>query len=404
MTTTQIRGSTQIKDNTVTVVKLNMDADLPMGTHKITGLVDGVNPQDAVTKAQLDGIAGGVDIKGSVRAASVGANLTLSGTQTVDGIALTAGNRILVKNQTAPAENGIYVVAAGAWSRSPDADVSAEVTSGMFTFVEQGTVNAGTGWVLTTPDPIVLNTTALTFTQFSGAGAITAGDGLTQTGTTIAIGTPSNNTSTSTNAVTADSHSHAIDSTIARSAITISAGTGLSGGGDLTANRTITLADHTHQSAGAAGGKLDHGDALNGLADDDHNQYWNDSRGDAKIATHTAVKTAHGLVSPTAANDFMIGSGVGVWALKTLAEAKSILGIVAGATNAYKETPTGAINGSNAAFVLAHTPVAGSEHVYRNGILQNAGGNDYTLATATITFEAGSIPQTGDVVLVTYAW
>ena len=89
--------------------------------------------------------------------------------------------------QTTTTENGIYVVASGAWSRSTDADSSAEVTAGMFTFVSEGTVNADSGWVLTTNDAIVLGTTALAFAQFSGAGQVIAGAGLTKTGNTLDV-------------------------------------------------------------------------------------------------------------------------------------------------------------------------------------------------------------------------
>jgi hypothetical protein len=97
---------------------------------------------------------------------------------------------VLVKDQSTASVNGIYVVAASTWSRSTDADTDAEVTSGMFTFVEEGTVNADSGWVLSTNNPIVVGSTSLTFAQFSGSGQITAGAGLTKTGNTIdAVGT-----------------------------------------------------------------------------------------------------------------------------------------------------------------------------------------------------------------------
>jgi phage-related tail fiber protein len=125
-----------------------------------------------------------------VKAASTG-NLTLSGEQTVDGVALVASDRVLVKDQTTGSQNGIYVVAAGAWSRAADADSNTEVTPGMFAFVEQGTVNADSGWVLTNDGAITLGTTALVFSQFSGAGQITAGAGLTKSGNTLDIGTAS---------------------------------------------------------------------------------------------------------------------------------------------------------------------------------------------------------------------
>ena len=146
----------------------------------------------AATKGYVDATTTGLDVKTSCRVAST-ANIVLStGTAlTIDGVVTVAGNRVLVKNQTTTTENGIYVVAAGAWSRSTDADSSAEVTAGMFTFVSEGTVNADSGWVLTTNDAIVLGTTALAFAQFSGAGQVVAGAGLTKTGNTLDIGTAS---------------------------------------------------------------------------------------------------------------------------------------------------------------------------------------------------------------------
>ncbi|BAQ93572.1 phage related tail fiber protein [uncultured Mediterranean phage uvMED] len=109
----------------------------------------------------------------------------MSGTQTIDGVAVSADERVLVKNQSTASENGIYDCKAGAWARSSDFDSNAEVTSGAFTFVEQGTVNADAGFVLTTDGSITVGTTGLTFTQFSGAGAVTAGNGLQKSGTEI---------------------------------------------------------------------------------------------------------------------------------------------------------------------------------------------------------------------------
>jgi len=155
---------------------------------RITSLADPTDAQDAATKAYVDAVKTGLDIKGSVRAATT-ANITLSNTQTVDGVALSVGDRVLVKNQSTGSQNGIYVVASGSWARSTDADntPTGEVTSGMFTFVEEGTANADSGWVLTTNDPITLGTTALAFAQFSGAGQVVAGAGLTKTGNTIDV-------------------------------------------------------------------------------------------------------------------------------------------------------------------------------------------------------------------------
>jgi hypothetical protein len=164
-------------------------ASVTLNSQKITNLATPTADTDAATKAYVDASRSGLDVKASVRAATT-ANITLSGTQTIDGVAVIAGDRVLVKDQSTASGNGIYVAAAGAWSRSTDADTDAEVHAGMFTFVEEGTVNADSGWVLSTNNPIVVGSTSLTFAQFSGAGQITAGAGLTKTGNTIdAVGT-----------------------------------------------------------------------------------------------------------------------------------------------------------------------------------------------------------------------
>ena len=166
-------------------------ASVSLNSQKITSLATPTDSTDAATKAYVDALQGqGLDVKESVKAATT-ANITLSGTQTIDGVAVIASDRVLVKDQSTASENGIYVVAAGSWARSDDANTSAEVTAGLFTFVEEGTVNGNAGFVLTTDNPITLGTTALTFNQFSGAGQVDAGAGLTKTGTTVDVVTAS---------------------------------------------------------------------------------------------------------------------------------------------------------------------------------------------------------------------
>ena len=169
-------------------------------SQKITGLADPTAAQDAATKAYVDATKQGLDVKDSVRAATT-ANITLSGTQTIDGVSVIAGDRVLVKNQSTGSQNGLYVAAAGSWSRSADADADAEVTAGLFVFVEEGTTNGDSGWVLTTNNPITVGTTALSFTQFSGAGSYAAGNGLTLTGSTFDVASTGGGSLT----VTADS-------------------------------------------------------------------------------------------------------------------------------------------------------------------------------------------------------
>jgi hypothetical protein len=166
-------------------------AAIAMGTNKITGLGDPTNPQDAATKAYVDQVAQGLDVKGSVRLATTAAGTlatSFANGQTIDTIALVTGDRILIKNQAAAAENGVYTVnASGAPTRSTDMDAWTKVP-GSFFFVEIGSTNADTGWVCTSDQGGTLNTTAINFAQFNGAGSITAGAGLTKTGNTIDIG------------------------------------------------------------------------------------------------------------------------------------------------------------------------------------------------------------------------
>lgn len=166
-----------------------MSGAIAMGSSKITGLATPTADADAATKAYVDSVAQGLDVKGSCRVGTT-ANISLSGTQTIDGVAVIAGDRVLVKNQSSAAENGIYVVAAGSWARATDADTWSELV-GAFTFVEEGTVNDNSGWVCTSPAGGTLGVTAVTWEQFSGAGQITAGAGMFKSGNTLNVGTAS---------------------------------------------------------------------------------------------------------------------------------------------------------------------------------------------------------------------
>lgn len=155
----------------------------------LTNLADPVSDQDAATKFYVDSVAQGLNVKGSSQWATT-ANITLSGLGTQAGGewtgTLTAGTRILVKNQTASANNGIYIADSSTWSRAPDASTWAELVSA-FTFVEEGSTLADTGWVCTVDAGGTLGTTPVTWAQFSGAGSYTAGTGLTLTANQFSI-------------------------------------------------------------------------------------------------------------------------------------------------------------------------------------------------------------------------
>ena len=186
-----------INANANTISTTNSNGDLilsPNGTGTVTvpsGYKDrsGFGTTSLVTKEYVDAVKVGLDFKDSVRVAST-ANVTVSGPgAAIDGITLSSGDRVLLKNQSTASQNGIYVFngAASALTRATDADADAEVTAGMFVFVEEGTVNADQGFVLTTDGTITVGSTSLSFTQFSGAGQIVAGDAMTKTGNQLDV-------------------------------------------------------------------------------------------------------------------------------------------------------------------------------------------------------------------------
>lgn len=167
---------------------------ISVNTQNITNVVDPVNPQDVATKNYVDNQNEITVWKQTVRAATV-ADVVLTGLQTIDGVSLIANDRILVKNASAPSTNGIYLVQSGAWTRSGDANVSTDLRSGVSVKVSEGTVNATTEWVLQTPDPIVLGTTAQVWVS-----QIEVGFGLVRTNNVISLGSLSSTTVANTTA------------------------------------------------------------------------------------------------------------------------------------------------------------------------------------------------------------
>ena len=182
-----------------------------MGTNRVTNVGTPTQSTDAATKSYVDSVKQALDIKDSVRAATtadlsatynngtggVGATLTAdsNGALSVDGVSPAQGDRILVKDQSTASENGIYTVTtvgdgstAFVLTRATDADSAAEVTGGLFTFVEEGTIGADNAYVLTSiTGSATLGTSTLTFTQFSGAGQIIAGQALSKDGNTLDV-------------------------------------------------------------------------------------------------------------------------------------------------------------------------------------------------------------------------
>ena len=163
-------------------------------SQNITNVADPVNAQDAATKGFVEATAQGLDVKDSCVAATT-ANITISTAlnngDTLDGVTLSTNDRVLVKDQSTASQNGIYIVGSSP-ARADDLAAGSNA-AGMFTFVEQGTVNADNGFVCTSNSgSAVVGTNNLTFAQFSGAGQITASDGLSKSGNTLSVDLKSN--------------------------------------------------------------------------------------------------------------------------------------------------------------------------------------------------------------------
>lgn len=493
MAQTKVRSKQQIEVN----------SDVSFAGFKLTNLANPVSDTDAVNKLYVDSVKQALDIKDSCRVATTGtetytivsgAVTTIAGT-TIDGISVVAGDRILVKNapaatgvgsttNTTQPANGIYSVDSVSTSinvsRSIDANVSADVTAGMFTFVADGTANADNGFVLTTNDSVVLNTTALSFVQFSGAGQVIAGNGLTKTGNTISVlpDATSNTITVSASGVALSTLS--IGTTVTNQLkrfdydnygrITSQANATLSdiitsigsiatqnfvfasptGGSGSASFRALVAADipsldTSKITTGVLGatlggtgfGSYTVGDILFASTTTALSKLAGVATGNALISGGVGVAPSWGKIALTThvsgtlpvANggtalattptngQLLVGNGTN-YTLATISNGTGITvtngaGSISIAVNTtailqksdyiVREIPTGAINGTNPTFTLAGTPSSGKEMVFVNGILLNAGAsNDYTISTNTITFNAGAIPQTNDILLVTY--
>jgi hypothetical protein len=336
------------------------------------------NGTDVATKAYVDAAVQGLDVKASVRVATTAAltgtyasgpqtfTLTATGVLTIDGVATVLNDRILVKDQVTASQNGIYTVTtagavgvAAVLTRASDMNTSAEASAGSFTFVEEGTVNDNSGWVLTSNQPITLDTTSLAFTQFSGAGQVIAGNGISKSGNTLSV----------LNA----------DGTIS---VTVS--------GIAVATGSIS---NTHIATGAAiaysklslGNSIVNADIAAGAA-----------IVDTKLATiSTAGKVANSATTGTASNTvntLVLRDANGRTQMVDPSAAQDVATRNFVDTRRVSEVPSGTVNGTNQTFTLSNTPRTGSLDLFLNGIRLEL-TTHYTLSTNTITFVSGFQPD-----------
>ena len=360
-----------------------MTGNLNLNNNKITNLATPVSDTDAANKAYVDATRQGLDPKESVRALETVSNITLSGTQTIDGVALSVDERVALNAQTAPAQNGIWIVKSGSWVRPSDF-VTGTVTAGAYFFVESGTAHANSGWILTTTGTITIGTTALSFTQFNGAADITAGNGLTKTGNTL-------------NVVTADATRIVVNA----DSIDLATIAGLTPG----AYTKITIDAYGRATAGASATTQD-------ISEHSSNLYFTNAR--AQAAMTGAISEI--VTSPLTASKALVSDGNGKIDVSTVTSTE--LGYLSGVSGAIqtqlnnitqnyllvskyivREVPTGTIDGLNDQFNLINIPVTGSEMVFLNGVLQGKPG-DYNLSGETIKFVVA--PEEGDIIYVTY--
>ena len=340
-------ATTATANNTASAI-VARDASGNFSAGAISLAADPTQALHAATKQYVDNLSLGLDVKASVRVATT-ANITLSGAQTIDGVSVVAGERVLVKNQDVASANGIYVVASGSWARSADADGSA-LSGGSFVFVEEGTNHADTGWVVTSNGTLTLGTDAVNWTQFSGAGSFVAGEGLSRTGNQLDV-----NVDNTTLEINAD-------------ALRVKAG-GIS---------------NTHIASDAA------------IAD-------------TKLATiSTAGKVANSATSGTAAKtgDTLVlrdADGRAKFATPSHADDAANKGYVDGQISRFvaNETPSGTIDGTNTTFTLAHAPVAGSLQVVLSGFMLLE-GTHFSVSSTTLTYLSSFQPISGEWHRVSY--
>lgn len=295
----------------------NGSGTVDVNSSKITSVSLPTAATDAATKGYVDSVANGLDVKASVRYATTanvagtynnGAGTITAGSNgafSIDGQVPTAGDRILLKDQSTTTQNGVYTVttvgsgsAAYVLTRTPDADAASEITGGAFVFVEEGTANADNGYVFTHNGEPTLGTDAITLAQFSGAGQITGGDAITKTGNTLAVAVDDASIEISSDAIRVKASG--ITNDMLAGSIAEGKLAGSISNGKL-ANSTITVTDGSNSTAAALGSTITftQGEGMT----------VSESSGTITIAAELASASNKGVASFDS-NDFTVTSGV----------------------------------------------------------------------------------------------
>ena len=310
-------GITSTDSNGNITLDPNGSGTVDVNSSKITSVSLPTAATDAATKGYVDSVANGLDVKASVRYATTanvaGTYANAAGTITagsnaafsIDGQTPTAGDRVLIKNQTTTTTNGVYTVttvgsgsAAYVLTRTPDADAASEITGGAFVFVEEGTANADNGYVFTHNGEPTLGTDAITLAQFSGAGQITGGDAITKTGNSLAVAVDDASIEINSDAIRVKAGG--ISNDMLGGSIAEGKLAGSISNGKL-ANPAITVTDGTNSTASALGSTITftQGEGMTVA----------ESSGTITIAAELASASNKGVAS-FSATDFTVTSGV----------------------------------------------------------------------------------------------
>jgi hypothetical protein len=438
MSSTQIRGTTQILAGTVPLSALVSGYSIPTGNlaqgslflqsgggvamtaafnfggFLASNAASPVSASDLTTKAYVDAKTGGIGGIHSVRIL-VASNITLTGLSAQDGVTPVAGDLLLLTAQTTTTQNGPWLAAAGAWARP--GWWSGSVNEGQYFLIAEGTTYKDSKWWCSNVGAITVDTTATTFVQDLSGQIYTNGTGLGLAGGTFSVlyGTTSTTAAVGNDArITGAFQTSSLGTSVATAlAIAIgSAGAVVVNGGVLGTPSSATLTNATGLpiSSGVSGLGTGIATALAvAIGSAGAPVLFNGALGTPSSGTltnATGLPLSTGVTGTLAAGQFPALTGdvtTTAGSLVTTINTTAGSGFLKYGAIAGNETPTGSINSSNTSFTLAHTPQASSLQLYLNGMLQHAGaGNDYTIATNTITYLAA--PTTGDVLLAYYIW